>query len=129
MKNPEIISRINHKSGLTVPEGYFDQFCKDMIASLPEQEWEKLPRVLPVSRWQKMRPFVYMAAMFAGIWCMMKMFDLMRPEASQNSLLNNTELISAINNDDFYVDYCCPISNEDDIYDQLYEAGVDPHNL
>ena len=79
----DILEKINHKDGMTVPDGYFSDFAARMAESLPVQDWEKpQPKVMPRSVWQKVRPYIYMAAMFMGVWCMMKMFDLMRPESS-----------------------------------------------
>ena len=43
-----------------------------MASSLPEQVIKPLPEP---TLWHKVRPFVYMAAMFAGVWCMMQMFN------------------------------------------------------
>ena len=56
----------------TVPEGYFKSFKDRMIASLPE--YPEKPQHKDLSTWQKLKPYVYLAAMFAGIWCMMQIF-------------------------------------------------------
>ncbi len=72
--------RLNEKiardTGFRVPEGYFEQFIEHTSQSLPERK----QREIRLSRWQKVRPYVYLAAMFAGIWCMMKMFHTMSGE-------------------------------------------------
>ena len=58
--------------GFRVPDGYFDDLNKKIMASLPPY---KVAPVMPVmSRWQRVKPYVYLAAMFAGIWVMMKVF-------------------------------------------------------
>lgn len=129
MKSQDILSKINHDSGMTVPDNYFEDFATAMSAKLPEQEWESAhPNVMPRTFWQKVRPYVYMAAMFLGIWCMMKTFDLMRGDTPL-SIEKNTQLMSAINNDAFFNDYVTPTVNESDIYDELYENGFDPATL
>lgn len=66
-----ILDKVDHKDGLTVPEGYFADFVKQMAASLPENDLEssqsestlKAPRTL----WHRIRPYVYMAAMSPDI--------------------------------------------------------------
>lgn len=127
MKGHDILSQIDRKSGMTVPENYFSDFNTRMASSLPEQPWEhETVKVMPRTVWQKIRPYVYMAAMFMGIWCMMNMFSLVHPGNSPAAFSDNPVLMSAINNDDFYVDYCYPVVDEDYIYDQLYEDGIDP---
>lgn len=66
-----ILKQLGKDSGFDVPEHFFADFKKNIMDSLPEvniTEEEK------PSRWVRLRPYVYMAAMFAGIWCMMKVF-------------------------------------------------------
>lgn len=128
MTTNDIFTKAKHRSGMTVPEGYFEDFNRRMAASLPQQEWEKAPVTHRRSRWQIMRPYVYMAAMFAGIWCMMQMFDMLRSSASYE-LTSNKSLMSAIDNDSFYFDYCTSASDDGDLYDDLYAEGFDPASL
>lgn len=129
MKSQDILSKINHETGMTVPENYFEDFASSMADKLPSQTWEQESAVImPRSFWQKVRPYVYLAAMFMGIWCMMKCFDLMRGDTPL-SLENNEQLMSAISNDSFFNDYVTPSINETDIYDELYNEGFDPEVL
>lgn len=129
MKGQDILSKIDHQSGMTAPDNFFEDFNKRMIEALPEQSWENSsPRIMPRSLWSRVRPYVYMAAMFLGIWCMMKTFDLMRGDVPV-SVEKNTQLMSAINNDAFFNDYCSPAVSESDIYDDLYDEGFDPASL
>lgn len=125
----DILTRVGRNSGMTVPDGYFKDFNQRMAAMLPEQEWEKpQPKVLPRSRWQKVRPYVYLAAMFMGIWCMMKMFNMMRPTSTLD-IASSPELMSAIDNDSYYYDYCVPDVNDNEIYDDLFDEGFDPNTI
>lgn len=64
-------ARIGTDAGYKVPEGYFDDAFTRILAELPERIEEPTPRV---TRWHRVRPYIYMAAMFAGIWLMMKVF-------------------------------------------------------
>ncbi|MDE5959967.1 MAG: hypothetical protein K2G59_07400, partial [Muribaculaceae bacterium] len=67
---------IGRKDGMTVPDGYFSEFAARMDSMLPDDRvTEKQPAVR--TRWQMVRPYAYLAAMFAGIWCMLQMFHLM----------------------------------------------------
>lgn len=120
-------------AGMTVPEGYFDDFNKRMAAALPVQDWEQPDHeanILPRTRWQKIRPYVYLAAMFMGIWCMMNMFDLIHnTTATPGDINSNPALLSAVNNDAFYFDYCVDDMTDNEIYDDLYDQGFDPSEL
>lgn len=125
----DILEKVNRNDGMTVPDGYFDDFAARMAASLPEREWEKpSSRVMPRSFWQKVRPYVYLAAMFMGVWCMMKMFDLMRPDTSGLSFDANPVLAAAVGNDYFVSDYVMSEGDVSDyeLMDDLYETGFTP---
>ncbi len=124
----DILEKVNHNDGFTVPEGYFDEFAARMADSLPQQPWEQQPKVMPRSFWQKVRPYVYLAAMFMGVWCMMKMFDLMRTDSTGLSIDNNPVITAALSNDHFINDYFIDEGdlNDNMLLDDLYEKGVDP---
>lgn len=66
-----------------------------------------------------------MAAMFAGIWCMMKMFQMMGSGSADLSIDNYPGVITALNNDNFVKDYVFPSVNEYDLLEDIYETGFD----
>ncbi|GHT12753.1 hypothetical protein FACS189415_3000 [Bacteroidia bacterium] len=53
------------------PEGYFEGLTNDIMRQLPDRVVES-PKT--INLWQQMQPWVYMAAMFAGIALMVKIF-------------------------------------------------------
>lgn len=126
----DILKKVDRNDGMTVPEGYFESFAERMAASLPEMEWEKpaSARVMPRSVWQKIRPYVYMAAMFMGVWCMMKMFDMMRTDSQGLSFDNNPVIAAAMGNEYFVDDYMSTQSDLNDyqLFEDLYETGYIP---
>ncbi len=80
-ENSDILKKLGKDPGFKVPEHYFDDFNKRMAESLPEV------KITPVdarpSMWVRVRPYVYMAAMFAGIWCMAKLLGSLNGESSR----------------------------------------------
>lgn len=103
---------------MTVPEGYFSDFQRRMMEALPELPAAEVPK--PRSKWQIIRPYVYMAAMFAGIYLMLNIFSLTggfsRNEQPQYAEVVNEQTLAYVN------DY---VSLTDiDLYDDLYEAGI-----
>ncbi|MBR5843306.1 MAG: hypothetical protein IKY75_01855 [Bacteroidaceae bacterium] len=70
-KKEDILQQIGGKTGYKVPEGYFENFTARMTEQLPERQ---LPKPEIVTTWQKLRPYIYLAAMFAGIWLMLQVF-------------------------------------------------------
>ncbi len=55
----------------TVPEGYFENLSKDIIASLPERE-SIYSTSITVTPWMRIRPYLYAAAAFAGLFFCIK---------------------------------------------------------
>ena len=73
MRQEDILKeKVGKKLPYRVPEGYFTSFKSGLMDSLPE--YPAKPEKQRLTAWQRMRPYVYLAAMFAGIWCMMNIF-------------------------------------------------------
>ena len=68
-----ILTKYGKNPGFKVPENYFEDFNKRMTEMLPEVEIT--PVDVKPTMWQRVRPLVYLAAMFAGVWCMMSVFN------------------------------------------------------
>lgn len=83
-KTSDILSQAGRQSGFKVPENYFEDFTSKMEDIIPQHQ--VIPEIKP-TMWNRIRPYVYLAAMFAGIWCMMWIFnDLAR--TSKNGQYN-----------------------------------------
>lgn len=134
--NNDILSRNDRRDGMTVPEGYFADFADRIDAMLPERPelYESTSAVIsaPQSLWQRLRPYTYMAAMFAGVWCMLKMFTLMSDTATLTPIDKNPVIAEAFSNDAFVNDYVISdlsnLSNYD-IYDDMMANGIDAQAL
>ncbi len=68
-----ILNELGKNPGFKVPEDYFEQFNKQMAGMLPDVEIT--PVDIKPTTWQRVRPFAYLAAMFAGVWCLMSVFN------------------------------------------------------
>lgn len=79
-KKSDILTKVGKDAGFKVPEGYFADFAEKMAASLPERE---IPVQKKPTRWMRIRPYVYMAAMFAGVWCMMYLFKDLKTRSGE----------------------------------------------
>ena len=115
-----ILTKIGKDAGFRVPEGYFDSFAEEVVKKLPEPV---LTPIQPVTRWQRVRPFVYMAAMFGGVWCMMYLFSDLK---SRSSMEYNEQIAEAMSDEKFVDDYM-NYGNIDnyDILEQMYEDGIE----
>jgi hypothetical protein len=71
MKEEDILTNKYGKSaGWKVPDGYFESFASEMKSKLPPLP--EAPKPEPMTLWEKLKPYTYLAAMFAGIWLMMQ---------------------------------------------------------
>ena len=55
----------------TVPEGYFENLTQNIMSSLPEQESIYSTKII-VTPWMRIRPYLYAAAAFLGIFFCIK---------------------------------------------------------
>ena len=111
-------------AGMNVPDGYFASFAENMAAMLPERpELSQAPVAeAPRTMWERLRPYVYMAAMFAGIWLMLQMFVSIDHGRSLAPVEDNPVLADALSTEDFVFDYVYPDLDERDIVDDMLET-------
>ena len=79
-----LLNKYGRDSGFKVPENYFDDFNKHMSAMLPDVEIT--PVDVKPTMWQRVKPLAYLAAMFAGVWCMMSVFSHFNGSGNMNSV-------------------------------------------
>lgn len=99
MKKEEshLLDSLGKQPGFKVPENFFENFNTRLAESLPEVTITETAR--PTSWWVKARPYLYLAATFAGVWCMMQVFThLSNTNADQMQRIS--EIAAGIPNDD-----------------------------
>lgn len=113
-------------AGRDVPQGYFDKLAARIEASLPERpELAAEPEEAPNrSLWSKVRPYVYMAAMFAGVWCMLQVFHSLTGMKELEPIDSNPVLAKALATDDFMYDYVLQDLSTRDVVDDMVDAGL-----
>ncbi len=94
-KKVDKMDRIAQKNPFQVPEGYFENLTNQIMEQLPEQPSIEEPKT--INLWEKAKPWVYMAAMFAGMALIFKVFispvDQASSKFAQNRGENKTERI------------------------------------
>ena len=71
-KEDNILRKVGTQNPFRVPENYFEDFTQELMNKLPEKE-----PILCLSEptlWQRVKPWVYMAAMFVGIMLSVRIF-------------------------------------------------------
>lgn len=128
--NSPLLDKISRKDGLTVPDGFFADFERRMADSLPERPELEQPRFdVPRTLWQRVRPYVYMAAMFGGVWCMIKMFSLMGATDHSLSIDSHPSLATAVGDEQFVEDFVIDDISDYDIYDSMLADSIDIDGL
>ncbi len=122
-KEDYLLSKCGRENPFKVPEGYFDQFADDLMKRLPERTFEtEAPR--KVTLWDKVKPVVYLAAMFAGIAAMFAVAEDFMQSGDEPGA--ETELVATggtaatadeTEADDLAIDYCNYVMNENEMDD------------
>ncbi|NLI37197.1 MAG: hypothetical protein GX416_11910 [Bacteroidales bacterium] len=79
----ELLKLVGKENPFKVPEDYFDDFTTLLMDKLPEAP-EAIEN-MPVTKWVKIKPYVYMAAMFIGAVLMVKAIHLVEGDQSAKS--------------------------------------------
>ncbi len=100
----------------TVPEGYFEGLTEQIMKQIPEEKF--IPKPEKVSLLDRIRPFLYMAAMFAGLGLFFKQIARIDTDSEKktnpstllvkNTMTNNPGIKNMDNNyseDDAFLDY------------------------
>lgn len=119
----ELLKKYGTENPFTVPEGYFENFSKKLMNKLPEKEQVHAPE--PASTWQRIKPWVYMAAMFCGLMFTVRV--VVGPPRQDTPIFTaaETEQFS-----DEYIETILDHSMMDDytLYQYLTDADSDMYN-
>lgn len=111
------ISDIENRNPFTVPDNYFDNIGNEIMKNLPEKEY---PEPIKVTMWTKVKPWIYMAAMFVGAYFMLQVLV----KTSDTNIGNGQKTDQywsemQITEDEFY-DYIEGQLINDGYYDYMY---------
>ena len=120
----ELLKKCGTKNPFMVPEGYFDNFSKELMNKLPEKEQTSAPQET-ITTWQRIKPWIYMAAMFCGL--MFSVRVVVGPPKQ------DTPIFTAAETEQFSDEYIETISDHsmmDDytLYQYLTDANSDMYN-
>ena len=110
------LEEIGNKNSFKAPEGYFEGLTAKIMSQLPEKAQEQKT----ISLWERVQPWVYMAAMFAGISLMVNLFV-----SSPQKTVEGLNLTSSVDIEEFYQYY------EDQLVSNMYYESFyfDEHEM
>ncbi len=125
--NIKKLEEIRKENPFKVPENYFEHFNREIMNCLPEKDFVA-PRT--VSLWDKVKPWVYMAAMFLGLYFTIQFLTTKTGTQQNPAAALQQPLIApqagqywsnaSVTEDEFY-QYLEDQLVEDKYYDYIYE--------
>lgn len=90
----EIIRKCGKENPFRVPEGYFEDFARNIMTQLPTENYTADDDDAPViTMWQRVKPLLYMAAMFIG---MIMCVRVVLGDHMNNNTLENSDNLAAL---------------------------------
>ncbi len=111
----------------TVPEDYFDNLTEKIMEKLPEKEKDSAP-IEEATTWMKIRPLLYMAAMFIAILLPIR-YIVQHTTGDKSSLAANDIETEAIVDD--YIDYAIldhTMMDDYTLYQYITEEDTEDYN-
>jgi len=116
-----LLEDISKANPFKTPEGYFENFANGIMSQLPDVV---LKNPTTVNLWQRVRPWVYMAAMFAGTALLIRLFVGSPTQAGiKHYASEGLNLTSSSDIDDYYRYYddgLAQIAYDDEFYESSY---------
>ncbi len=86
-----LLKKVGAKNPFKVPDRYFENFSSELMNKLPEKDTLIISQ--EITLWQRIKPWLYMTAMFCGIMLSVKIF-VGSPESNEfpmisESIINN----------------------------------------
>ncbi|WP_289075085.1 hypothetical protein [uncultured Bacteroides sp.] len=126
-EDTELKNRIGKENPFKVPEGYFENIVPEIMKQLPETEVQE---EVEVTMWERVKPWVYMVAMFCGLMFGLRVMMNDRPVSTGINAgdVSMTDSVQGI--PDEYIDPILDQAMMDDytLYMYLTDADLEIYN-
>ncbi|MDR1746822.1 MAG: hypothetical protein LBR49_06080 [Tannerella sp.] len=112
----DLWEELEGRNPFKVPAGYFEGLTEQIMSRIPIDSYEGKGKV--ISLYDRMRPWLYMAAAFVGLLLIFKVF--IGPATITKEVPKESAFVVA---SDDYVDYLEALENE--YYSELYAEAID----
>ena len=119
-----ILKKVGKENVFRVPDGYFENLTSEVMSRLPEKETPAFIKKEP-TKWERIKPWLYMTAMFVGAALIIRMASADRTPATDQIAMDDTETTEVVS--DEYISSVLDNSMLDDysLYVYLTDASVE----
>ena len=123
-KEDNILRKAGTSNPFRVPDHYFENFTQELMNKLPEKE--PMPLMSEPTLWERMKPWLYMTAMFCGIMLSVKVFVGV-PQKDEFPAISQTE-VERLPDEDWEIMINCIMMDDYTLYQYLTDANFNPND-
>ena len=123
-KEDNILRKAGTSNPFRVPDHYFENFTQELMNKLPEKE--PMPLMSEPTLWERVKPWLYMTAMFCGIMLSVKVF-VGEPQKEEFPAISQTE-VERLPDEDWEIMINCIMMDDYTLYQYLTDANFNPND-
>ena len=123
-KEDNILRKAGTSNPFCVPDHYFENFTQELMNKLPEKE--PMPLMSEPTLWERVKPWLYMTAMFCGIMLSVKVF-VGEPQKDEFPAISQTEM-ERLPDEDWEIMIDRIMMDDYTLYQYLTDANFNPND-
>lgn len=123
-KEDNLLRKVGTGNPFRVPDQYFEDFTQELMNKLPEKE--PMTSMPEITLWQRVKPWIYMTAMFCGIMFSVKIF-VGNPSKDEFPVISQTE-VENLPDEDLEIMIDRIMMDDYTLYQYLTDANFNPNN-
>ena len=123
-KEDNLLRKVGTENPFRVPDQYFEDFTQELMNKLPEKE--PMTSMPEITLWQRVKPWIYMTAMFCGIMLSVKIF-VGNPSKDEFPAISQTE-VENLPDEDLEIMIDRIMMDDYTLYQYLTDANFNPNN-
>mgnify|MGYP003481920758 FL=1 len=123
-KEDNILRKAGTSNPFRVPDHYFENFTQELMNKLPEKE--PMPLMSEPTLWERVKPWLYMTAMFCGIMLSVKVFVGVPPK-DEFPAISQTE-VERLPDEDWEIMIDRIMMDDYTLYQYLTDANFNPND-
>ena len=123
-KEDNILRKAGTSNPFRVPNHYFEDFTQELMNKLPEKE--PMPLMSEPTLWERVKPWLYMTAMFCGIMLSVKVF-VGEPQKDEFPAISQTE-VERLPDEDWEIMIDRIMMDDYTLYQYLTDANFNPND-